>query len=349
MPFLRSDSNLNDTPGTNLLTRNPFLIFRLVLLALSGNLAFLSLTFAAWNINASLSANLSVPSTSVFVIFESCLFFICVTLALAEFFRPKGRISYTAIECCWVGVLSLFQTGAAISSTIDGPALACHSSANWAVCASSLLLVPSTWLSSIFSLTYFLALFVTIMAHKSLYPDIWTRTIYTIEWFGQPQDRVSKEKIVQDFFRGRPSSKSDPFQEYYEDIESTAGRKKLYAIRNSVEELTPWAPPLNVRRGIDHPFTRPQGQTSNASSPIKPALNLTLPSFPDRSATIGTAGSRYLEKFRESTVLSRPESSKQFTKHYHAHNNSFALSVADLDKPIPLPRLSEWIRADSSL
>lgn len=78
MPFEQPDSA--DATSTNLLKRNPFLIFRLVslgmwyrvlhigfwhlkesrtLLALLSNLALLSLIFASWNVNASLSARLS--------------------------------------------------------------------------------------------------------------------------------------------------------------------------------------------------------------------------------------------------------------------------------------------------
>jgi hypothetical protein len=316
------------------------------LLALLGNLALLSLIFASWNIYASLLAGLSAPSTSVFVILESCLFFICVTFAFAEFFRPKGKTSYTMVECGWVGLISLFQTGAAIGSTINGPAISCPSShSEWGVCASSILLVPSTWLSSILSLAYFLALFVTIMAHKSIYPDIWKRTVYTIEWFGRPQERPSNEKIVRNFLENSPLSNEDPYRDYYEDIESTAARKIHYPIRDSIDQATPWGP--TVRRGIDHPFTRPM---SNRSSPIPQRLNLPLPSLPDRSAGAGAGvGSRYLEKFRESNILSRSESPMQYTRHYHTHNSSFPPSVADLDKPIPLPELSEWVRADSAL
>jgi len=345
MSSLRSESTLNCISTTNSLPRNPFLIFRVVFLALLCCLAFLSLIFASWNINASLSAGLSASSTSAFVIFESCVLFTCATLTLVEFFRPVGVISYIAIECSWIGILSLFQMGTAISATVNGPVIACHTSSTWGVCASSSLLVPTTWLSSITFLTYFFAVFLTTMAHRHLYPDIWRRKISTIEWFGQPSERSSKEKTIQDFFRGSPHHE-DPYYDYYEDVESTPARKKLYAIRDSVEVSTPWAP-LNVRRGIDHPFSRPEGQKLNCSSPAQQSL--ALPLLPSKSAGVGTAGSRYVEKFRESSVLSRSESSAQYTKHYHADKNLFPPSVADLDKPIPLPEVSEWIRADSGL
>ncbi|PPQ83333.1 hypothetical protein CVT25_003972 [Psilocybe cyanescens] len=345
MSFLHADSSLIETPLTRHLLRNPFLIFRLVLLALLGNLAFLTLIFASWNINASLTADLSTSASSIFIAFESSLFLLCIIFALAEFFRPRHQISRTLIECGWVGLMSFFQMAAAISSTVNGPAL-CHLSPNSGVCASSLLLVPSSWLSSVLSLAYFLTLFMATLAHKSSYPDIWRRTIYAIEWFGQPQDSPNKGKVVRDFFQGKAySDDEDPYSAFYEDIESTAGRKRAYPIRDSIEEATPWAQ-ANVRRGIDHPFTRPQGQASNRSSPTLHTPPSSFPSFPDRSAGVGIAGSRYVEKFRESGVLARSESPAQYTTHYHAHKSSFPLSVTDLDKPIPLPQLSEWIKAD---
>jgi len=205
-------------------------------------------------------------------------------------------------------------------------------------------LIPVTWLSSVLSLAYFLALFTTTMAHKHFYPDIWKRTVYSIDWFGQPQELPSSEKVVQNFLGSSPHH-DNPYFDYYDDIGSTAVRKKLHRIRDSIEEAIPsgGAP---IRRGIDPPFARPK-QTSSYSLPSPPP-RLDLPSYPNRSAdAIGTAGSRYLEKFRESSVLSRTESLTQYTTHYLTHRDSFASFVADLDKPIPLPRRSEWIKADT--
>ncbi|KAF8969976.1 hypothetical protein BDZ97DRAFT_1957691 [Flammula alnicola] len=142
---------------------------------------------------------MSASSTSIFVMFESCLVFFCLVLAFADFFRPKARMSRTLLECSWVGALSVFQMGGAISTVINGPASACHATSDWNVCASTSLLVPTTWLSGLIFLTYFLALFVATMAHKSIYPDIWRRPIYSIQWFEQAQEPPSKEKVVRTF------------------------------------------------------------------------------------------------------------------------------------------------------
>lgn len=165
--------------------------------------------------------------------------------------------------------------------------------------------------------------------------------MYNVEWFGNTEERPSNEKTVLDFLRGRRSCdiNEDPYRDFYEDIECTAARKKHYAIRDSLAESTP------LRRGIDDPFPRP-GTNSNRSSPTL-KLNLDFPSFPGKSLGLGISGSRYVEKFRESGVLSRSETPGQYTTHYHAQKSSFPSYVADLDKPIPLPELSEWIRADA--
>lgn len=148
---------------------------------------------------------------------------------------------------------------------------------------------------------------------------------------------------MHDFFGGSPRL-DDLYFNNYNDIGSTAMRKKNYRIRDSVEEAVPWGS-TSIRRGIDPPFTKP-GLMSNLSSPSFPP-RLDLPSQPNRSVgAIGTAGSRYLEKFRESSVLSRAETPTQYTTHYLTNKDSFPTSVADLDQPIPLPRRSEWIKAD---
>lgn len=142
-----------DMSVTNLLVRNTFLVFRLAFLgefscylfiyclltqghcstvALLTNFAFLTLIFASWNVHATQSLGLKATSTSIFVIFESCLTFACVILsvfffvdtepqpdasfsALVDFVRPKVMTSRTMFECIWVGVLSIFQMGTSIS------------------------------------------------------------------------------------------------------------------------------------------------------------------------------------------------------------------------------------------
>jgi len=225
------------------------------------------------------------------------------------------------------------------------------------------------------ALAYFLSIFIATMAHKTTYPDIWKRTVYDVEWFGRPDQAPSQERVVHDFLHKRTSYVDDPFHEYYEDVEASAVQKRHYTLGDSVDEAAPWSA-LSIRRGVDPPFSRKQGSESghghehlpsnlSLSSPIFPTRT-PLPqlpplpplplSIPSRSATVATSGSRFVEKFRESGLLMRVEDPGQYTAHYlsssspsnHAHtrSDSFPPSVVDVDQPIPLPRLSEWVRAD---
>jgi hypothetical protein len=163
---------------------------------------------------------------------------------------------------------------------------------------------------------YFLSLFITAMAHKRTCADIWTRTVYSIDWFGQPEITFCREKMVRDF--------CGPYGIYYDDVES--GHKR--------QESAPWAQANNVRRGIDQPFAKKP--RSGASSP---APGLSLPSFPNAVASPSTAKS--YDRFHDSV-----EKPFLFLGNI-PRTASFPPSVVDVDQPIPLPRLSEWVRADA--
>ncbi|CAA7271794.1 unnamed protein product [Cyclocybe aegerita] len=333
MPFVLE---VNNAPTIGPLMRNPFLILRLVFLALFTFFAFLSLVVAAWNVNTTLSLGDSSPTSPGLIIFGSSFTFVCVAIAMADFFSPKFKTSQIQSECMWVGMLTVYNLSLAILTSINGPAASC-SRLSESACSSLMVLVPLTWLSSFIFLVYFLTLFFCAVAHRDLPGNIWNKTAYEVQWFARwPEGQ--KEQPFQNFLRKtKLSEDEDPYADYYEDIESTSARKNHYGLRNSVEIKAPWAMG-QTRRGVDTPFARPSGTTSNRSSPTL------LPSIPSRSATTGAAGSRFVEKFRESSILARSESPSHY--HYHAHTNSFPPSVEDLDKPIPLPRLSEWVRAD---
>jgi len=373
MLFPSAESSLD----ANLFVPNSFLIFRLVFFALLSNLALLQLIFASWNINASLSMTLSAPSTSIFIIFESCLLFFSLAFALADFVWSRGRRSRIFLECSWVGIVSLLQIGTAIGTTITGPGLACDTSLEWNVCASSWLLIPSTWLSSILYLAYFLALFMTTMAHTGLYSDIWRRSVYGVAWFGRSHEVVSKSDAtgrlsvvnqnedienssaqkqlnrMSDSLKTTSVEKTlpnvDPYVNHSEDIENSSTRKQLHPVSDSVENTSVEnTPKTTVRRGIDTPFSRhPNGTCSNTSSPtISPTISsFTLPSCLDKSAK-SEVGSRFVETFRESTLLARSESSEHFVANYQIPEDPLPPLIIDIDAPIPLPRLSEWVRAD---
>ena len=157
------------------------------------------------------------------------------------------------------------------------------------------------------------------MAHKHLYSDIWRRSIYGIVWFGRSHEISLK---------GNDTRLN---ADNYEDIENSSALEQPYIISPPIESTPPKA--MNsVRRGIDAPFSRQQNSTSSNGS-LRVASTITLPSYPNKSAKPEN-GSRFIETFRESTMLAR---SNQVPK------DPFPL---DVDAPIPLPRLSQWVGAD---
>lgn len=224
-----------------------------------------------------------------------------------------------------------------------------YSPVEWNVCASSLLLVPSTWFSSILCkcihyllilfffeteyeqklsvLAYFLALFMATVAHKHLYSNIWRRSIYGIVWFGQTHEISSKGNDA-----GRLNVDN------CEDVENSSARKQSFLISPPIEHTPPKAMNFVVRRGVDAPFSRKQNGTGS-NSPSRIVSTITLPSFPNKSAKPEN-GSRFIEKFRESA---RSESFAHFVAN-QVTKDPFPL---DIDAPIPLPRLSEWVGADA--
>lgn len=180
-------------------------------------------------------------------------------------------------------------------------------------------------------MTYFLALFIATITHRSIYPDIWQRTVYSIQWFDAPRAAPPREKGALDSYTGSLFDDKDVYAAFYHDPEA---RRPTYR-----DEPAPWATSPG-RRGIDPPFARKPHGASLASPVI---------AVPDRSAdpslSPGGGGGRAIEKFREANVLARAEGAAEFTRHQHTRTASFPLSVLDLDQPIPLTKLSEWVRA----
>jgi len=261
-----------------------------------------------------------------------------LALALADFVLSKGKKLLIVLECFGFGIMSLFQIGTAIGTTITGPGMTCNIPRDWNICVSSLLLVPSTWISSILFLAYFLALFMVTMAHKRLYSNIWQRSIYEIVWFGQSHEISSK---------GSDTVRLD-VDNNSEDIEKSSAQKELYLISPPIEHSPPTPPKAtgSVRRGIDAPFRKLNGTSSNRSSRAmrRMASTMTLPSYPEKSAR-SENGSRFVETFRESSTLARSQSFADFVAN-KAPKDPFPFPV-DVDAPIPLPRMSEWIGADA--
>jgi hypothetical protein len=174
------------------------------------------------------------------------------------------------------------------------------------------------------------------MAHKQLYSDIWKKSIYEIVWFGQLHEISSK---------GNDTGRLDV--DNSEDIEKSSAQMQPHFISPPIEH-TPVTPPKatnSVRRGVDAPFRKLNSTGSNRSTRImrRKASTMTLPSYPNKSAKSDN-GSKFIETFRESSMLARSQSFADFVAN-KAAKDPFPFPL-DVDVPIPLPRLSEWVGAD---
>lgn len=175
-------------------------------------------------------------------------------------------------------------------------------------------------------------LFITTMVHMRQTPDIWSKTVYSVSWFNWSGNGAldDSDKI----------SDPDTWSRYMDDIE--ASHKRLDLDEDS--HKAPWALARPIRRGLDEPFKK---QTLSSASSTPRTYNTSLPIAPLKVQPRSAAGSRFIEKFRESQVISRSESPTQFGLHFTGRVQPFPPRVDDHDLPIPLPRLSEWIRADA--
>jgi len=249
--------------------------------------------------------------------------------------------------------------------------------ATWGICASSHILVPVSWLSSIPPYTviaYFLMLFGTTTAHMHTYPLIWWGSIYTVPWFASPTpneadattqpepasgfpSRSKTQSVLSNrnsfiavrFLRHRFSAKVDDVESISEPILFPRQSNGLHPVpaRGS---LPGWARKATIRRGLDTPFTwkkdpaetiklaAPQPRIAQPRRGVDPpfATKVDGPTVPP---TIYIEGNLPVPRFN-----TRPLSPLQREL---TVSTAFSQKVEDQDSPIPLPNVSEWIRADS--
>lgn len=299
--------------------KNPFIVARFIFFAVLAYLTILQLIFAAWNISTTTSAGQNVSNTPVFLVFNTCIILLFLLHGVIDMVMPKEQLSSVRLECIWSAATNLLQTGIAIGVTISAPQELCDIS-NWSYCASSSLLAPIAWLTSVILLSYFFALTIAAVAHANVHPNIWTSTVHDIAWFGYPPVNQTDTGDFVDYYDWK--SERDP------TLEDKAAEDS---------EKAPWAAFARVRRGIDHPFSidkKPGGKVRDeVSMPSIPLPPYTPPKTRER---IAGNGSRFIE------VISEP-GRKARQANVPAR---FPSTVTDHDKPIPLPRRSEWVRAD---
>ncbi|KAJ7774714.1 hypothetical protein B0H16DRAFT_69639 [Mycena metata] len=239
-------------------------------------------------------------------------------------------------ECSWSALLLVLQIAAALGTTIHvvPPGSALH--------APHVLLVIVAWMTIATTVLYLSGLVGAVMLHKPMFLEIWSASALDIDWF------VHRELDA----NSTQTEDNDSWTRYLGDIESSAARKQRFhstpdfgagsnpqANINAYPEKAPWA--QNIRRGVDEPFSsRSESDTASDATVVSSGkLNAALPPLPLRVETKAKpVGSRFIERFRES----------QNTVRSSQPTTPFPSTIEDHNKPIPLPRLSEWIRADAS-
>jgi hypothetical protein len=160
-----------------------------------------------------------------------------------------------------------------------------------------------------------------------VFEDIWSQSPYEIDWFHQGGGEVSVVRPPPE--KKRKSHRVvDSWSDFMNDVECAPIERTRPP--SPVVDKAPWAENQKVRRGVDNPFAR-------KPEAIPPSTTPPLRIQPKAASQITTSDhSRFLERFCESRTLSRPQSPPQLNHAVHDH-----------DLPIPLPRLSKWMRADA--
>ena len=207
------------------------------------------------------------------------------------------------------------------------------------------------------------------MSHLRLYPDIWARTIYTVDWFIEPRMKA--------FLREATSQpRLISWSQYLQSIRPAAER-------NSDTEKAPWAENIGIRRGKDNPYAVPSWAHPRSGRSTASSLNVPChctresvsddsePSFPptrgsgSRRTTIATENAslsprlpplppKILSKGSTSSSGSKfvessdqgPDKSTQPALSRSASMSLFPSTTDNHDLPIPLPRRSEWVIVD---
>ncbi|KIJ16822.1 hypothetical protein PAXINDRAFT_131754 [Paxillus involutus ATCC 200175] len=326
---------------------NAFLIIRAIFFALLLYLNVLVLVFASWNIAVVKSSGMSAPGASVFLVVNSILIFVFVSIAcLARVICAKAKPAHVQVECAWTVFMSALQLAASISVTVNGPPMYCQMRSHWATCASSSLLVPASWLAALIILTYCLTISITSTAHATCLPSIWTTPVSAVPWFcpvAAPSQLTARKHSKAFSSSSFTSEESCPITAYIaERWEKLSGIERqsvpsgpilFFKGRQSVDSTRPaWARQERARRGIDDPFSR-----------VSPTIPLPPPRAQPKEGVV-SRDSRYVEVCRQSEMTKNNSSSDSTPRTATVFPNK----ISNPDLPIPLPRLSEWIRADAA-
>ncbi|TFK54984.1 hypothetical protein OE88DRAFT_984928 [Heliocybe sulcata] len=272
-------------------------------------------------------------------------------LAFAELFIANARTAQVKFECAWTVILSIMQFAASIDVTVNGPPAFCRGEPlNGAVCATSSILLPTTWLAFVFLFSYCVLLIGITMVHRRDHPAIWTASVYSVPWFqskgkgkiGSPSQSknlpplpplprasisTTNLPIARTFVARSDPEKQGP---------SGSGPSAFYNLgHNSTYERPPWAKRQETRRGVDSPFFIHRKDDRDEEEALSEALSDAVSILSDNSS------SRFVEMgMHRLQPATRNESGSGAAKPAYPQN------IYNPDKPIPLPHRSQWMRAD---
>ncbi|KIM55884.1 hypothetical protein SCLCIDRAFT_80752, partial [Scleroderma citrinum Foug A] len=338
--------------------QNPFLVVRSIFFALLLCLNVLLFVFAAWNLVA---VRHTAPGAPMFLAVNAALIILFVTLAsIAEAICPRARPGHVRVECGWTILMTTLQLASSINVTVSGPPMICHLNWTWSTCASSSLLVSVTWLVTFTILVYCLTICFTASAHAPSIPNIWTMPVSSVPWFSDDSkvpassSEVLPEKDPKTFSRfSSASGESCAVTRYIAERwgKLSGAERQSHSPSNpmlfprghqSADTTRPnWARQIEARRGVDVPFAKPPSMP--AVRKVQAIQPTPLPTVLAKAVAM-PRDSHYVEVCRESEMkLSDGRSSLTLQT-----PGLFPKGTADPDLPIPLPHLSQWIRADAA-
>lgn len=322
-------------PARLLLVKSPFLLVRFVIFSLLIYLGLTALGFAAWEVGASRAAGVRVNGASALLIFTSIATSLCIAASSVDVKISSLKVSMAGVECLWTGVFSSLQIAASVFVTLVGPPESCEARAPLAVCASTTILVPVSWLSATLLLGYFIAITTLCITHLRLYPALWSTPLYDIAWFveGNAEDKrnsapqlppINTSTLTRLSVASRRHSTSSLPRDVENQVPVSTSPDREKALPSPASSNVWWGRLLPGRAGKDHPFSirrvkRPEFQWEGNEGNLGYGLH---------------ASSTYRGLQVPSSDVS------QFPPYPSVTEVAF-----NEDEPIPLGDRSQWVRA----
>ncbi|TDL27381.1 hypothetical protein BD410DRAFT_835661 [Rickenella mellea] len=233
--------------------QSTFTLTRIVFFCIILFFNLLSFIFVLFNIGTARSASLPVSPGAAFVLFDSSLLFILLTLTYAGERQYVKWTSLVKFECIWTCMTTLLRFADSITVSAIGPATFCSASVSFPLCASSTLTVAASWLCAMSLGAYATTLVVAIKYHQQVRPHILGRSMSSVAWFaeGPPVPAKDAPRLVLSIPLDTLDIKSS-------DSESALTMPTIpepcVLPPQEANHRPKWALDISARPGRDHPF-----------------------------------------------------------------------------------------------